>query len=123
MFLLHEQEVPEELRRHKCRLYECLGCGKACNAKKNFEKLCKDNTQHSFLFPDATPISWESNLDRRPYGCPRELDGVGPTWTGGQQGGPQTVPGDVQAGDQGLQADRAVHGDLQGGAQGLDQAR
>ena len=53
MFLLHEQEVPEELRKHKGRLYECLKCEKACNAKKNFEKLCNNNTQHSFLFPDA----------------------------------------------------------------------
>ena len=143
MFLLHEQEVPEELRRHKGRLYECLKCGKACNAKKNFEKLCNNNTQHSFLFPDATPGSWGSNLDRRQrtYGCPSELDGVGPTWTGGQQPGPQAVPGSVQAGDQvqalqGLQAvqglqpvqvgEQAVQGDLQGVAQavqGVYQAR
>ena len=120
-----------------------MKCGKACNAKKNFEKLCNNNTQHSFLFPDATPGSWGSNLDRRQrtYGCPSELDGVGPTWTGGQQRGPQAVPGGVQAGDQvqalqGLQAvqglqpvqvgEQSVQGDLQGVAQavqGVYQAR
>ena len=82
MFILHDEEVPEAYRNHKGRLYECLVCNKACNAKKNFEKPCKNKTQHKLIFPDATPSSWGCNLDRRqrPYGCPIELDGVGPTW-------------------------------------------
>ena len=33
----------------------------------------------------------EHEIMKRTYGCPSELDGVGPTWTGGQQGGPQAV--------------------------------
>ena len=80
LFLIHDKVVPEQLRKHSGKLWECSVCGKSATKKEHFKdnrapKKCVKGHNHKFLFEEAHNSTWGTTNDRYkfPYGFPEEL--------------------------------------------------
>ena len=88
--LIFDKDVPEEYKSHQGWLWQCKRCMESRTAKKNLDRVhCRDSKgrkhPHTLFFHQflSSRTQWGSKLDKhsKPYGCPKNHDGVGPKYT------------------------------------------
>ena len=81
--LIHDQEVPTNLKKHCGQLWKCSKCVKVATTWSNLSRTkCKPSGKaHKVLFKEILDkvSTWGRNLDQHklPYGCPLRHTGTG----------------------------------------------